>query len=115
MLGLPFLSSMEISMIFSESDVEEGLVGVIPSILETTMSTKKAQMRRYHVPAEAYVYRLDATCTCSSNGCLCIDDGGRHLRTDSVSRGQRQGRGRGRGELGGGGKRKGKREDISYV
>ena len=86
--GLPFLKSMEISRNFLESDVEERLVRVVPSILETTMSVKKARMRRYHVPAEADVYRLDLTCTCSFNSCLRVDGGGSHLRTDLVGRGQ---------------------------
>ena len=84
--GLPFLSSMEISMNFSESDVEETHVTVVPSILDTNMSARKVRVMSYNVPAETYVYWLDSVSTLSFNIRLCIIDGGRHRRVDSTGR-----------------------------
>ena len=73
-------------MFFLESDVEERHVMVVPSILETTMSARKALVMSYNVPAKPNIYWLDSVRTLSLNIHLCIIDGGRHRRVNSTGR-----------------------------
>ena len=73
-------------MFFLESDVEERHVMIVPSILETTMSARKALVMSYNVPAKPDIYWLDSVSTLSFNIRLRIIDGGRHRRVDSTGR-----------------------------
>ena len=62
----------------SESDAEERHVTVVPSILETTMSARKALVMSYNVPAKPDIYSLDLVSTLSFNICLRIISSRRH-------------------------------------